>query len=209
MFDGVFLCYRNSKAPYSWEPWQKGTAAKIRYMPQGSVINPRLFRGELLWHSLFIGNVKNLNGYHNDRWKFLEQFQPTVINEFDKRNRSVVERKSWKLYRQARFCWVLSPTVRGYNSLRLYNTLAYGGMALVKKFPDLDRLFTHKKHMLIYEGEHDAKELLKEYGIQHKVCENIRKAGWRRQQVKHTALYRLQNIMSNVMGWDSDFWGWL
>ena len=144
-----------------------------------------------------------------EAWEFLEQFQPTIINEFDKRSRAGVENKSKSLYRQARFCWVLSPTVRGYNSLRLYNTLAYGGMALVKNFPDLERLFTHEKHMLIYEGKSDAKKLLNDYRRQHKVCETMRKAGWRRQQVKHTALYRLQNIMSNVMGYDSDFWGWL
>jgi hypothetical protein len=209
MFDKIFLCYANSQAPYKWEPWKRGTAAKINYMPQGSVINPYLKRAELLWHALFIGNVKNLNGYHDDRWKFLEKFQPTVINEFNKRGRAAVESKSAKLYRQARFCWVLSPTVRGYNSLRLYNTLAYGGLALVKNFPDLDRLFTDRKHMLVYEGEEQAKKLLMEYVNQHKVCEVMRKAGWRRQQVKHTALYRIQNIMSNVMGWDDDFWGWV
>lgn len=209
MFHHIFLCYEDSKFPYGWEAWRRSTKSDIRYMPQGSVIHPQLYNGERLWHSLFIGNVMNLNGYHDDRWKFLEKFSPTVINECGRNRRAAVEKKSGKLYRQSMLCWVLSPPVTGYNSLRLYNVLAYGGLALVKTFPGLDRLFRDRQHLIVFDGAHQAEEALRKYASSLYEAEKIRKAGWRRQQVKHTVLYRLQNIMSNALGWDDDFWGWL
>jgi len=206
MFDHVFLCYQDSPPPYEWKEWEKSTGAKIHYMPQGSVINNSLYMTNPMWNSLFIGNVQNLNGYHDDRWTFLEKFQPQVINATGREDRAIIESQSRRLYRQARFCWVLSPPVTGYNSLRLYNVLAYGGLAVVKKFPNLEKLFT-AEHLIPFD-EHEAEAILHEAAARTDL-EKVRRAGWRRQQVKHTVLYRIQNIMSIALGGEDSFWGWL
>jgi spore maturation protein CgeB len=86
--------------------------------------------------------------------------------------------------------------------------LAYGGLALIKNFPNLDKLFEDGKHVLIFKDRAEASRKIVEFE-NSKFSEKIRRAGWRRQQVKHTVLYRLQNIMSNALGWDDTFWGYL
>lgn len=209
MFDFVFLCYEDGGYyPYSWEGWIDSMSVNVKYMPQGSIINPQLYQGKKQWTSLFIGDVTNKQ-YHASRSQITEKFNSVVINEKDRPDRVEVENKSRYYYRSAMFCWSMSPYVCGYTSLRTYNILAYGGLALVKNFPNLDRLFKDKKHLLAFSGEDDAKRKMREFYGDSVAAEKIRKMGWRRQQAKHTALYRLQNIMSNALGWDDTFWGYL
>jgi hypothetical protein len=208
MFDNVFLCFEGGvEYPYRWEEWRENTKAYIRYMPQGSVINPELCKRDFLWGSIFIGDTANKK-YHTDRAEIIEAFNVKIVNEKERDKRIVVEKESREYYRRAKFCWSVSPYVSGYTSLRTYNILAYGGLALIKNFPNLDKLFEDGKHVLIFKDRAEASRKIVEFE-NSKFSEKIRRAGWRRQQVKHTVLYRLQNIMSNALGWDDTFWGYL
>ena len=209
MFDFLFLCYDDGMYyPYGWKDWRSGMSVGVKYMPQGSVINPQLYQGGIKWTSLFIGDILNKQ-YHANRLETLDNFKSVVINEKYRNERIEVENKSRYYYRVSRFCWSISPYVCGYTSLRTYNILAYGGLALVKNFPNLNRLFEDKKHLLVFNGDTEASNKMRDFYGDTVVAEKIRKMGWRRQQVKHTVLYRLQNIMSNALGWDDTFWGYL
>jgi hypothetical protein len=208
MFDLLFLCYEGGGSyPYRWEEWRESMSVDVKYMPQGSVINPELHKGSLKWKSLFVGDTSS-KVYHSGRSEVMEKFNVKVINERERDDRVEVEKKCRKYYRDAVFCWSVSPYVSGYTSLRTYNILAYGGLALIKKFPNLNRLFEDGKHILTFQDIAEASRKIVEFE-NSKFSEKIRRAGWRRQQVKHTVLYRLQNIMSNAMGWDNEFWGYL
>lgn len=209
MFDLLFLCYNGGEDyPYRWEEWKESMSVDIKYMPQGSVINTQLHQGDFKWGSLFIGDTSPKQ-YHAGRSDIVKTFNVKVINEIERDGRVEIEKKCGQYYRNAVFCWSVSPYVSGYTSLRTYNILAYGGLALIKNFPNLNRLFEDGKHVVTFQDHAEASRKMVKLGTQEKLSEKIRRAGWRRQQVKHTILYRLQNIMSNALGWDDSFWGYL
>jgi len=122
-----------------------------------------------------------------------------------------IEKQSPYIYRSHRFCLSTSPQAPGYQSLRLYNILACGGLALVDTFPGLDKLFTPGKHLLAFpHGDAVAAlRIMEEYGQRDEECELIRRNGWRLQQAKHNVGFRLLNMASNLTTGKKEFWGWL
>jgi hypothetical protein len=208
MFNRVFLCWHSGTDNYSHDVWSSVIGSKVSYMPQGSIINPYLSKYEEKYRSVFIGSVGN-NIYHSNRNQFMKSTATQVFNASKKLERIKVEQDSEKIYRSGRYSLAHSIPVPGYNSNRLYNILAYGGLVLVNQFPLLDKLFTEGEHLLTHTGYEDARNTMTFYDDKPDLREMIIKNGWRQQQSKHTVLYRVLNMVHNMVTGESDFWGWL
>jgi hypothetical protein len=207
LFDAAFMCW-NENDEYPLRDWSRVLKCPTYYMPQGSVINPYVKKYDEQRRSVFIGNVKE-GIYHHGRKHFMDFTGTEVINAGKRPERVVVELKSEEIYRSSRYCTAFSESVRGYNSVRLYNILAYGGLCLVKNFPEINKLFTHKEHLLKFDGIDDAKALMAEYDEKPELRRRIAVNGWRQQQSKHTVLFRVLNMVANMTTNDRDFWGYL
>ena len=208
-FDRVFLPYRNHGDEYGHAQWRVLLNAEPQYMPQGSVIWPQLgSNGRMRQDALFIGGIDE-NRFHWDRKEVVKKLKAKLVNKNGRDDRLKIELRTPEMYRSSRFVLSMSPAVDGYSSLRLYNVFAYGGLALVRWFPGIDELFVNGEHCLWWAKVGDAEELMKRYRNEKGECERIRKKGWRRQQVKHTMTWRLQNMIASLMTGDNSFWGYL
>lgn len=204
-FDRAFLCFRDSPQ-YSWNEWQKMSLAKISYMPQGSVVSTELKPLSLKQELVFIGGFQNTE-FHADRKNAIHFLRARAINELSRDKRIVIEHQSSTLYRQSRYVLSMSPIVSGYTSIRLYNIMAYGGLALVAKFPGIDKMFGHGRHVLMWKTLDEAQHLMFQWKRRDRECEVIRKRAWRLQQAKHTVGSRLMNMVANLTTSDQTFWG--
>lgn len=208
MFDRIFLCFQSSPE-FEWKDWYLKTGAEISYMPQGSVINTELAPLDIQRRAVFIGDTNGNNRFHEGRKELAQAIGAEVFNRGQREDRIEVEKFSDLLYRQSMFSLCMSPVVRGYHSLRLYNVLAYGGLALVQKFPGLERLFEEGKHFLGFKSAREAIDVMDSWGERGQECERIRRAGWRYQQAKHTVAMRLLNMVTNLTTSDQSFWGYV
>ncbi len=204
-FDWTFLCFRDSPQ-YPWSEWERLSRSKIGYMPQGSIISTEIKPMRPEWNLIFIGGTMG-GEFHSDRQYATSQLRAHVINEIDREKRIEIEKKSRTLYRHSRFVLSMSPIVPGYSSIRLYNIMAYGGLALVARFPGMEKMFTHEKHLLSWKNVSDAQSLMNKWIAREKECETIRRRGWRLQQAKHTVTARLMNMVANMTTSDHTFWG--
>ena len=200
-FDRVFLCFKNAPA-YSWDMWRKRSNALISYMPQGSVISTELAPLKIERNLIFIGGK-----YNQQRRDAVHHLQAFVLNEDKREKRMEVEKQSQLLYRQSRYVLSISANVPGYTSIRLYNIMAYGGLALTSRFSGVEQMFTHGKHMLIWKTLDHAVDLMNTWRRNEIECEVMRKRAWRLQQAKHTVSSRLMNMVANLTTTDQTFWG--
>jgi len=208
VFDKIFICFQDDP-DYPWGKWEELTGAKPHYMPQGSVINPELEplgTGRIV----FIGNARarDTNQYHAGRRELVSALDVKVLNSGARTRRLHIEEMSRKIYREHFFSLVTSPKISGYNSIRLYNVLAYGGLALVHRFPGLGKLFNEGHHLLGFDDVEEARKTIDSWMEKSREAEQIRKRGWRVQQARHTVAMRLMNIVSNLTTSDQSFWGW-
>ncbi len=204
-FDRAFLCFRDSPK-FPWSEWERFSGAKISYMPQGSVISTELKPLNIERDLVFIGGKQNPH-FHAERKHAIYQLQAYVVNETVRERRIEVEKRSQSLYRQSKFVLSMSPIVPGYTSIRLYNIMAYGGLALTAKFPGLEKMFTHEKHLLAWKNLEEAQHLMDAWKKRDAECEKIRRRAWRFQQAKHTVGSRLMNMVANLTTSDQTFWG--
>ncbi len=212
LFSSIFLCWKGdytfSGKDCSIAKWHVRTNTKCLYMPQGSVIHPRLRTLKEERELVFIGGCES--SIHEHREKILEglceSHNMEVMNCRSRPGRIQIEMESPKIYRESKFVLAQSPLAPGYNSLRLYNILAYGGLALVHRFPGIEDLLTDGKHYLGYSTLSESRKIVNDSSLELEV---IRKAGWRLQQAKHTAGFRLMNMIANITTTDSSFWGYL
>lgn len=207
IFSALFLCWRESSGEYNIEAWEDKFGCPAYYMPQGSVINSYLRQPDEKYRALFIGGTGN-DKYHAGRREFFEQAHVEVINESARTQRLKIEEKSVSLYRSARYSFAHSPQVPGYNSLRLYNILAYGGCTFVQHFPGIEDLFKDGEHLFVYRNAAEANKKMKELDGNEKHRNEVAKNGWRLQQAKHTVLWRIMNMVQNLQH-DQNFWGFL
>ncbi len=213
LVDRLFMCWSASTPEYKLEDWSAAFGCPVEYMPQGSVLNPYLkpvaYNGNSARVPIFIGGLypgSTLWGY---RTKLIEGIGARVVNDYTRPGRIKIEGQTEELYRSHHFCLSTSPAAPGYQSIRLYNILAYGGLALVDDFVGRDRLFTHGKHLLAFDHRdpESAKKVISEYEKQDAARERIRKAGWRLQQAKHNVGFRLLNMAHNLVSEERTFWG--
>lgn len=204
-FDTAFLCFRDSLR-YPWSEWERNSGVKIRYMPQGSVISTELKPFFAKRDLVFVGGTRNQE-FHEERRRAVSYLKAHLVNEVRREKRIIVEQNCPALYRQSRFVLSMSIDVPGYSSIRLYNVLAYGGLALTYKFPGINDMFEHGKHMLMWKTVQEAERLMTTWKLQEAECEKMRKRAWRVQQAKHTVSSRLMNMVSNMTTSDQTFWG--
>lgn len=208
-FRRLFLCWQGSWEDCDSDAWEKTTGLKVSYMPQGSVIHPRLVNVSATKSlPLFIGGTVG-SRFHHDRKEIIDALHALTMNERIRRDRVHLEQQCSRLYREHDFCLAISPPAPYYNSIRLYNILAYGGLALVKRFPGIHRLFENHKHLLAFDSVASAQKIIEALREDDIAREKIRRAGWRQAQAKHTVAMRLMNIMHNYLHDDDQFWGFL
>jgi len=205
-FDRAFLCFRDSSSEYSWKRWESNSGAKISYMPQGSVISTELQPLSVKRDLVFIGGIRHQT-FHAERKDAIYSLQADLINESKRDKRLEVERQSPATYRQYRYVLSMSPIIPGYTSIRFYNIMAYGGLALTAKFPGIEKMFTHEKHVLAWSTLEQARDLMNAWKRRDAECEMMRKRAWRLQQAKHTVGSRLMNMVANLTTADQTFWG--
>lgn len=203
----AFLCFKHTDE-YSWDAWsQLLGSAGVTYMPQGCRIHPELAPLELRGKTLFIGDLENQR-FHSGRREVVAALGATHINFKEGTSaRDDIYRKTREIYRQYEFILSMSPGANGYTSQRTYDILAFGGLALVKRFPGCDDLFEHRKHVLFWTKIDEARALIEEYSAKPDECERIRKRGWRLSQARHTGMRRIMNIASALTTANRGFWG--
>lgn len=207
-FNRLFLCFDDGPE-HPWSAWERAAGCPVSYMPQGSRINPELEPLDIQRELVFVGGVSNPR-YHAYRGALLRDLGADHRNApMRTPERLQIEAETPKLYRRSRFVLATSPKQPGYTSLRLYNILAYGGLALVDQFPGRERLFADEEHVLAFSTVDEARSVMSEWAARPGECERIRKRGWRLQQARHTVLRRLMNIVSSLTTPDQEFWGWL
>ncbi len=203
----AFLCFGNDPA-YSWKAWEQMTGAKIFYMPQGCRVHTELAPLNLKHDVVFIGDTIDQR-FHADRKAVVSHLGATVLNAPPRtEDRRAIEAASRETYRQTKFALSMSPCVAGYTSLRTYNIMAYGGLALIRDFPGRSRLMVDKTHVLAWSTAQDAKRIVGEWDGRKAELEVIRKRAWRYSQARHTAMRRLMNMVSNMTTADKTFWGY-
>ncbi len=206
-FTHLFLCFADDPA-YRWADWERKTRAKVFYMPQGSKVVTELAPLQLERELVFIGDIE-MARFHGDRRAIVNALGATVLNGAQKsQERRDIEARSRETYRHSRYCLSVSPNVAGYTSLRTFNIMAYGGLALIRNYPGLSRLFTHGHHALNWKTLEEALMYMNIWKGLPDEAERIRKRAWRYGQARHTAMRRVQNMVSNMTTGDKEFWGW-
>lgn len=206
-FKKIFLCFKDSEA-FPWKTWRDLSGGRIHYMPQGSVINTELEPLDIQGDVVFIGGLGN-SVFHCGRSAVVQSLKAKVLNSIERPQRIRIEEQSRTEYRRARFSLAMSPVATAYNSIRLYNIMAYGGLALVARFPEIERLFRENEHFIGWSNLGEAREAIEAWRDRPEECERIRKRAWRYQQAKHTVANRIQNMITNLTTEDQSFWGYL
>ncbi len=205
-FRALFMCWKHTELHYDLEQWAEIIGAPTYYMPQGSIINPYLRRVREKYRALFIGGTTN-GKYHTGRRDFFREIDATVLNAYKRNDRLQIEKRSSRLYRSARYSFAYSPNIAGYNSLRLYNMLAYGGLVLTKYFNGVDDLFESGRHLYTFKDTKNAEDLMHALDENADLREQVARDGWRLQQARHTVLWRILNMMTILQGNETPFWG--
>jgi len=204
-FERLFLCWQSSRGEYDLDQWEREIGAPTQYMPQGSVINPYLRQPKISRRGIFIGNT-DCGKYHTGRKKLFKDLGIDVINEPGKK-RLMIEQQSPVLYRSAKFSFAMSPDVPGYNSLRMYNVLAYGGCLFVKRFDGVEKLVADGEDAIVFDSAEDARKKMNILDNDLFTRERVARSGWRLQQAKHTGLWRMLNMTHSLNTGDYSFWG--
>ena len=206
IIDAIFLCNRDYLAN-----WSKYFDCPAYYMPQGCMITeePKLVE-EFIHDMVFIGQFNHdIHERRTSWWEEIKHHCPNsgIYNGNKREERAVITRDSNRLYRQSEFCFVCSPNVWGYNSNRLYNVLAAGGLALVATFNGIEDLLVHKKTAIIADNATVVPFLIRWCRDNPEEYEKIRMAGWKLSQEKHTSRMRIFNMLNHIYYGEHEFWG--
>jgi Glycosyl transferases group 1 len=211
-FDGIFLPWTGRFHNPSLqlgdchvEAWNKLCHARCWYMPQAAELREVTPSPTHAHSVVFVGDLAL--PCHRGRQKLCRAVGAKVINAREGRARAEIYRASPMLYASSGFCLSTSPLADGYTSNRTYNITGCGGLLLLQRFPDADRLFTHGEHALMFDTSSEATALIERFRGDEQERSRLKFAGWKLASRKHTWAHRLLNIASNVMGTDSTFWG--
>lgn len=209
MFHLLFMCWSQEDGDYALTKWRDVMNAPTAYMPQGAPLTPELVQVENPTHRVvFIGDHMG-DGYHLGRREACRALKAKVFNENHREKRLAIELDSPRIYRDAKYSLAYSLPTEGYNSLRMYNILSYGGLLLVKWFPGIEELMINRHHALFFSNHLQATKLCAEFDNKADTREAIQIAGWKLQSEKHTGIQRLQNMTYALATGDTRFWGYL
>ncbi|MEW6606031.1 MAG: glycosyltransferase [bacterium] len=194
----IFLCNKEYIPDYE-EYYQIPTY----YMPQASVLAKKIPTSEekINWDIIFVGRL-NHPIYHQERnitidglrkkgFKVEVRCNPSYGGEEEER----IEKQTKWLYKYSPFCLVQSINIKGYNSVRLYNVLAYQGFALVKYFRGIEDLFENHKHLCWFKTIEEAEGIINYYYKYPKKYQKIKEEGHKLYLEKHTCLHRVLNML--------------
>jgi spore maturation protein CgeB len=120
-----------------------------------------------------------------------------------------IEAESQRLYSSSTYSLTASPPVPGYTSIRTFNILCWGALALLQRYPNCDKQFRHGEHLLIFDSVLEAKRATSRYRKRPEARARIRQAAWALAAKKHTMTHRILNIMANALDVDGAYWGHL
>jgi len=186
-FDKIFLC--NTEFI---EKYKEFYNTDVVYLPQcGDDTN---FSAESFWDIVWIGNFNS--EYHNNRKdiivKLQKEFNVKIVSGGD------YSTENKYLYRDTPISLAISPQVAGYTSNRLYNILASGGFCLTLYYPEIEKEFENKKHLVWFKTPSEAVELAKYY-LEHQEERNkIAKQGHKLYLEKHTGKHRVNFMLDKL-----------
>lgn len=197
-FDAVFFC---SKAHI--ECWEHITKVPVYYMPQGSIQHPRPPVGEK-YHIVHVGSEDN-GYYHQGRTAIIRQIRDTypvvTLDSKIREERAEIEELSYGKYHESDYSVSISFPGEGYSSIRLYNIVCSGGVALLQQPGGLDDIFRDREHVLFFRSAEEAKKIIQRGDTldKQKVFEYAQK--------HHTVKMRLLNILQILYTDDKSFHG--
>lgn len=213
LFEDIFLPWRGSfndpsyrRGDCSVEAWQRESGARCWYMPQGSALR-RPVESKIERRVLFVGDTEVR--VHHGRGAVCASLGAEVVNAPARADRLRIEQRCPEMYRSSRYVLSLSPPAPGYTSIRTYNILCWGGLALLQRYPKCEKLFRHGEHLLVFKSVLEGKRVTSRYDKRPAACETIRSMGWSLAARKHTMTHRLLNIIANTLDVDDRFWGYL
>jgi hypothetical protein len=211
--DHVYLSYRGawsttSGKPYAPAQWAKAMGCPVGYAPQASPLRSPVLADVEPHRVVFVGDCANKT-YHRGRAQMCVALGAKVINSRHRHERLAIEARMPELYRSSRYVLSMSPRAPGYTSVRTYSILACGGLLLLHRFPDADRLFTHREHALLFDTAEEAATLLAELDEKEHERDWIAANGRRLHATKHTIAHRVLSICAEVEGLSQGFNGWL
>jgi len=213
LVDHVFLSYLGRwRAPggdvYDPEQWASALRCPVSYCPQGAPLRDPVRDPSETRRVVFVGDLANPT-YHYGRRELCRQLGAAVVNEKDRSKRLAVEATMPALYRSARYVLSASPLAPGYTSVRTYSVLACGGLMLLHRFPESDRLFDDGKHALLFDSPGELAERLEALDGDPAARDAIADAGRALHASKHTVTHRILSICRRLTGVSTEFDGWL
>jgi spore maturation protein CgeB len=157
---------------------------------------------------VFVGDVANAT-YHQGRAAICRELGATVINSRDRAGRLAVEARMPALYRTARYVLSMSPRAPAYTSVRTYSILACGGLMLLHRFPDADRLFRDGEHAILFNKASELRGRIEELDQDEARRERIAAAGRELHASKHTVTHRVLSICRTMTGIAEENPAWL
>jgi hypothetical protein len=210
--DHVFISYsgrwRDPKGGvYTPEQWEGILGAQVDYCPQGAPLREPGIEPDAP-RVLFVGDLAN-GTYHLGRTAICNALGAVVVNAKGRPGRLAVEARMPALYPSSRYVLSMSPRAPGYTSVRTYSILACGGLMLLHRFPDCEKLFTDGEHCIIFDSADEARERLAALDDDELERKRIAENGRRLHAQKHTVAHRILTMCRRMAGAEETFPGWL
>lgn len=185
--DHIFLCNTEHI-----EAYKKKWGVPVDYMPQSGIDDDFPSEDLIDWEVLFIGNFSN--HWHTNREEYMTVFKENfnfkiISGQYYTKNQKY-------LYKNTPISLAISPQARGYTSNRLYNILSSGGFCLTLWYPEIEKQFENKKHLVWFKTPQEAVDLARHY-INHKdERDKIAREGLKLYRENHTARHRLEKMFA-------------
>jgi hypothetical protein len=154
---------------------------------------------------IFIGSTYHPK-YHTNR---LEYFFALRKYGFNHIFRGKTSYDMSRLYKETPISLSISMPFRGYTSNRLYNILAAGGFCLSLYYPEMEKQFTNREHLVWFKNVKEAINLAGHYLGNTKERNRIAENGRKLFLEKHTPRCRVQNMFDIMEGKTQEFYGYL
>ena len=202
-YQKIFICHNTYNDEY-----QKTFSKPIYYMPQCGIDNSNIVRGRSInWKISFIGNVVNKKYYHEDREDIIkhleEKYNVGIIS-----GEGQTDDQQW-IYNQTQYNLCMSYPMIGGTSNRLYNILSSKGFALVRHFPEIEKLFTNHKHLVWWKDVKEIPGIIEHYDNNYQAYLSVKENGYKIYNQYHTAKHRLDNMFDILEGKETEFRGYL
>ena len=202
-FTHIFLCNTHVLGAY-----QLYFGRPTFYMPQIGIDRPEKFSRNVRpidWDVLFIDGSMHPK-YHAFRRPYLDAIKNYRLKIIDGEK---ITTDQFLLYNQTPINLSMTLPLKLTTSNRLYNIISSRGFALVKYFPQMERLFTNGEHLAWFHDIEEMNSLISYYMANPKERERIAKNGYELYKEKHTAVARFGNMLDIMSNKTKEFYGFL